>query len=96
MSKKEYLEEILKWVSSDSMLVIDKGGQLRRIYCPFKVISLVSFPDITKGQKVAVDAVKLTIEIREVYIIRGIPYHIAYFTITLEYLSQAAFSLLLF
>jgi len=40
--------------------------------------------DITKGQKVAVEAIKLTIEIREVYIIRGVAYHIAYFTITLE------------
>jgi hypothetical protein len=33
---------------------------------------------------VAVDAVKLTVEIREVYIISGTAYHIAYFMITLE------------
>jgi len=84
MDKEEYLKELLKWVSSDSLLVIDGKGNLRRIYCPFKVICLVNFPDITKGQKVAVEAIKLTIEIREVYIIRGVAYHIAYFTITLE------------
>ena len=84
MSKEEYLKELLKWISSDSILVIDEGGDLRRIYCPFKVICLVNFPDITKGQKVSVEAIKLTVEIKEVYIIRGIPYHIAYFVITLE------------
>ena len=84
MDKEKYLKELLKWVSSDSLLVIDKSGNLRRIYCPFKVICLVNFPVIAKGDKVSVDAVKLTVEIREVYIIRGIAYHIAYFMITLE------------
>ena len=84
MDKEKYLQELLNWVSSESLLVIDRSGNLRRLYCPFKVISLVNFPDITTGQKVAVDAVKLTVEIRELYIIRGVAYHIAYFTITLE------------
>jgi len=84
MDKEKYLNELLKWISSDSLLVIDKSGNLRRIYCPFKVICMVNFPAITKGDKVSVDALKLTVEIREVYIIRGIAYHIAYFMITLE------------
>ena len=84
MSKEEILKELLKWVSSDSLLVIDKSGKLRRIYCPFWVICLVDFPDITKDQVVPVDAIKLTIEIKEVYIIKGIAYYIAYFWITLE------------
>jgi len=82
MSKEEYLKELLKWISSDSLLVIDKSGNLRRIYCPFKVICLVNFPDITKGEKVSVDAIKLTVEIKEVYIIKGTAYFIAYFMIT--------------
>jgi hypothetical protein len=84
MDKEKYLKELLKWVSSDSLLVIDNKGNLRRIFCPFKVICLVNFPSITQGQKVSVDAIKLTVEIKEVYIIRGIAYHIAYFVITIE------------
>ena len=84
MSKEEYLQELLKWVSSDSLLVIDEKGNIRRLYCPFKVICLVNFPAITKGEKVFVDAIKLTVEVREVYIIKGTPYYIAYFLITLE------------
>ena len=59
-------------------------SNLRRIWCPFKVICLVNFPDINQGDKVSVDAIKLTVEIKEMYIISGIAYHIAYFMITLE------------
>jgi hypothetical protein len=44
MSKEEYLRELLKWVSSDSLLVLDKLGKLRRVYVPFWVVSLIDFP----------------------------------------------------
>ena len=83
MSKEEYLKELLNWISSDSLLVIDKKGLLRRIYCPFKVICLVDFPAIKEGEKVSVDAVKLTVEIKEVFIIRGTAYYILFFKIIL-------------
>ncbi len=83
MSKEEYLKELLKWVSAESLLIIDKTSKLRRIYCPFKAICLVDFPDIIKGEKVSVDAVKLTIEVKEVFIIRGIAYYIIFFKIIL-------------
>jgi hypothetical protein len=84
MSKDEYLKELLKWVSSDSLLVIDKQGHLRRIYCPFKAVCLVTFPDIKQGEKVPVDAIKLTVEVKEVFIIKGTAYYIIYFKIILE------------
>jgi len=79
MDKEKYLQELLRWISSDSLLVIDRSGNLRRIYCPFKVICLVNFPAITRGEKVSVDAIKLTVEIKEVYIIKSTAYYIAYF-----------------
>jgi hypothetical protein len=84
MSKEEFLKELLKWVNSDSILVIDKKGLLRRIYCPFKAICLVDFPEIKHGERVNVDAVKLTVEIKEVFVIRGVAYYIIYFKILLE------------
>ena len=83
MSKEEFLQELLKWVNSDSILVIDNKGLLRRIYCPFKAICLVDFPDITKGSKVSVDAVKLTVEVREVFVVKGVAYYVIYFKIIL-------------
>ncbi len=81
MSREEYLKELLRWVSTDSILVIGRSGKLKRLYCPFKVVCLVNFPDIGKGEKVAVDAVKLTLEVKEVYIIKGVAYYIVYFRI---------------
>lgn len=84
MSKEEYLKELLKWISTDDILVIDKSGALRRIYCPFKAICLVTFPEIKQGEKVSVDAIKLTVEIKEVYIIKGTAYFIIYFSILLD------------
>jgi len=81
MSREEYLKDLLKWISSDNLLVLDKSGKLRRLYCPFWVISLVNFPDIASGEKVPVDAVKLTVEVREVYVIKGTAYYIIYFKI---------------
>jgi hypothetical protein len=84
MSKEEYLKELLKWVSSDNLLVIDKSGKLRRVYVPFWVVSLVDFPDISKDQIVPVDAVKLTVEVKEVYVIKGTAYYIIYFKIVLD------------
>ena len=84
MSKEDYIKELLKWVATDSLLVIDGTGRLRRIYCPFKVISLIDFPAIGKGEKVSVEAVKLTVEVKEVYVIKGVPYFILYFKILLE------------
>jgi hypothetical protein len=84
MSKEEYLKELLKLVSSDSILVIDNQGDLRRIYCPFKAICLVTFPEIKQGERVTVDAIKLTIEVKEVFIVKGTAYYIIYFNILLE------------
>jgi hypothetical protein len=84
MSNEEYLKELLKWVSSDSLLVIDKSGTLRRLYCPFKAVCLVTFPEIKQGEKVSVDAVKLTVEVKEVFIVKGTAYYIIYFSIILD------------
>jgi hypothetical protein len=84
MSDENYLRELLNWVSSDSILVLDKKGALRRIYCPFKAICLVTFPEIKQGEKVSVDAIKMTVEVKEVFIIKGTAYYIIYFNIILE------------
>jgi len=47
----------------------------------FPLICLVDFPDINKGDKVAVDAIKLTVEVKEIYIIKGTAYYIIFFKI---------------
>ncbi len=81
MDNEKYIRELFKLVKEDSILVIDIKGALRRIYCPFSVICLVTFPDISEGEKVAVDAVKMTLSVKDVYIINGKAYFIIYFKI---------------
>jgi hypothetical protein len=81
MDNEKYIQELLRWVSQDSILVIDGNGHLRRIYCPFNVICLVEFPDIPQNKKVSVDAIKMTISLKEVYVIKGKAYFIIYFRI---------------
>lgn len=79
---REIILELFKIVSTTSILVIDHKGTLRRLYCPFKVAALVGMPpQITVGVSYLVEAVKMTLELKEVYIIQGKGYYICYFKI---------------
>jgi hypothetical protein len=45
---------------------------------------LVDYTTINKGEKVSVDALKLTVEIKEVYIIKGVAYYNVNFMILFD------------
>lgn len=78
-----YILELFKVVSTDSLLVVNSKGILKRLYCPFKVVAIVdSPPQIIVGAFYMVEAVKMTLELKEVYIINGKGYFIWYFKIT--------------
>jgi len=82
-SNREYIIELFKVVSTASILVVDREGNLKRLYCPFKVVAIVAMPpQIIVGASYMVEAVKMTLELREVYIINGNGYFIWYFKIT--------------
>lgn len=79
---REYILELFKIVSTSSILVIDNKGNLKRLHCPFKVVAVVSSPpQIIVGEIYYVDSLKMTLELREVYIIEGKAYFIWYFKI---------------
>lgn len=79
---REYILELFKIVSTTSILVVDPKGILKRLYCPFRVVAKVAIPpQITEGDSYYVDAVKMTLELKEVYIIQGKGYFIWYFKI---------------
>lgn len=79
---REYILELFRIVSTTSILVIDNKGNLKRLYCPFNVVAVVELPpQITVGASYYVDAVKMTLELKEVYIIQGKGYFIWYFKI---------------
>ena len=79
---REYILELFKVVSTSSILVIDHKGNLKRLNCPFKVVAKVEMPpEIHLGAIYLVEAVKMTLELKEVYIIKGNGYYIWCFRI---------------
>lgn len=81
MDPEKYLFELSKYVDSKSVLFINKDGLLRRVYCPFRVIVIVSVFRFEQGEIVIVEAVKVAITLEDVYIISGKAYLIHYFRI---------------
>ena len=79
---REYILELFKIVGTTSIVVVDHKGNLKRLKCPFKVVAVIAMPpQITVGALYHVDAVKMTLELKEVYIIEGKGYFIWYFKI---------------
>ncbi|MGI6677878.1 MAG: hypothetical protein ACOX2Q_02025 [Dehalobacterium sp.] len=78
---REYILELFKIVSTNSILVVNYKGKVKRLYCPFLVICKVDVPPLQKGNEYAVDAVKMTLKLEEVFIIEGRAYYFWYFEI---------------
>jgi hypothetical protein len=78
----EYILELFKIVSPTSILVVDQHGKLKRLHCPFRVIAMMDIPpDIDEGRFYMVDFVKMTLELKDVFIIQGKGYFISGFRI---------------
>ena len=80
----KFLHEFAKTVDSRSILVINWQGRLRRIFCPFPVVTLVKVYSFEKGQVLSVESVKVTVQLQDIFIIQGKAYLIRYFGIIAE------------
>lgn len=80
---RKYITEIFKLVKTDSVLVVMFAGVVKRVYCPFIVICKVNIPPLKKGNEYFVEAVKMTLNLEDVFIIEGKAYFVWYFTIKL-------------
>jgi hypothetical protein len=78
---ESYIKELFRFVSTDSILCIDNTGRLRRLFCPFKVVPVLDIHPLKEGEIYFVDAVKMTLELVEVFIIDGKGYYISHFWI---------------
>lgn len=79
---RQYILELFKIVSPRSILVVNQYGKLKRLHCPFRVIAIEDIPSqIMKGKFYMVEAVKMTLNLKEVFIIVGKGYYISYFRI---------------
>ncbi len=79
--KKKYIKEIFKHCSIDSILIINHMGRLERLYCPFYVRVIVDVHPLKKGSVKSVKAVKMSIELIDVYIIESKAYYFFNFRI---------------
>lgn len=67
------------YFSTNSILYVDCNGELKRLYCPFKVRAKVDIPPIFTGDIVFVEAIKITPSGIDVYIINSKGYYVIYF-----------------
>jgi len=69
---RKYILELFKIVSTTSILVVNQYGRIMRLDCPFRVIALEDIPpDIITGDFYRVDFVKMTLNLKEEFIIKG-------------------------
>lgn len=80
MTKKELAEQ-LKYSFPKELWVITWNNLLRRLFCPFEVKVLNDIGTLRKGQIVMVDEIKVTLELKTVYIINENAYYYYHFDI---------------
>ena len=75
------LAEILKYSSPNTLYIVTWNNLLKLLYCPFEVVMKHSIGDFKEGEKVLVEAVKVTTEIKTVFIVKGRAYFYYHFEI---------------
>lgn len=78
---RKYILDLFSIVGTDSILIIGRTGELKRLRCPFTVVCKVHTPYLEFGSPYSVTAVKMTLKLEHVYIIKNRAYFIWYFAI---------------
>lgn len=83
MSKlnERQLAEMLKYSSPQTLYIVTWNNLLKILYCPFEVIVREQIGELKEKKKVIVEAVKVTSELKTVYIIKGRAYFYYHFEI---------------
>lgn len=77
--KDHELAELLKYSSPKEIYVITWNNQLIQLKCPFRVLVLNNIGWLKKGQIVLVTEIKVTSDIKTVYIIEMNAYYYYHF-----------------
>ncbi len=81
---KHDLAEQLKYSSSQWLYVVTWYNLLKQLFTPFRVCVLKPIGSLSKGQIVWVEAVKVTMELKTVFVIDGSAYYYYHFDIIVE------------
>ena len=82
------LADILQYSSHKKLYVIKYYKVLKLLFCPFRVKVLSDVGLLRKGQLVWVSEVKVTTELKTIFIINGNAYHYHSFEILIEEFTQ--------
>ena len=80
MTKRE-LSDQLKYSSPKELWIITYNNILKRLICPFRVRVLQDIGNLKRGQIVLVSEVKVTLELKTVFLINGQAYYYYHFDI---------------
>ncbi|MBU2905116.1 hypothetical protein KO529_10000 [Arenibacter algicola] len=81
---KEDLAEQLKHSSSEWIYIVTWNNILKQLFTPFKVAVLRPVGQLYKGQVVWVERVKVTMDLKTVFVIEGAAYYYYYFDILVD------------
>ena len=80
MNEKQ-LAEILKFSSPNTIYIVTWDNLLKLLFCPFEVMVRHPIGDLLEGERVLVDAVKVTADLRTVFMVKGRAYFYYHFKI---------------
>ena len=79
---RKYIEELFKYVDTESILVIKEWNTLERLRCPFIVKARRDVGLCKAGDYYTVEAVKVDLKtLRDVFVIKGETFYTASFSI---------------
>lgn len=78
------LAEELSYSSSDSIYVVTFDNLLKQVFTPFKTSVLSDVGELLKGQIVWVEQVRMTLQLKTVFIIDGKAYYHFHFGFIIE------------
>lgn len=78
-----YINQLFTIVDTKSILVYTTDGEFKRIYCPFDVLVIHDIGSLRRDDIQSVAAVKMSLELIEVYIISGKAYSFYHFRLFL-------------
>ncbi|WP_445749617.1 hypothetical protein [Polaribacter sp.] len=75
------IADLMKYSSPFEVYIVNGKGRLECLKCPFKVLVKHNIGELYKGQIVFVDKVKITKELKSVYLIRNQAFYCHHFII---------------
>lgn len=81
---REQLAELLRYASPYSIMVVTWQDRVMELRCPFRVQLKNDVGILTKGKIVEVEMVKLSTNLKTVFVIKGDAYYYYHFNILID------------